>query len=420
MRPWYLLLTLIFSLTLNCGCSTFSKNGKSRSGGLFGGSKRQTTQYQPDISQEALDPLGARDVNRLLISDFAPSQIATTLRTRGKTRADENKAREYYQLGLDKYRSANQQRIDDGPAGRHQAMFTEAANDFRSAGAFYPDSQLEEDALYYEGESYFFADRYVQSNRAFEKLIAKYTGSRYLDHAEQRRLAIALYWHEMSRQYAGPKFGDPQRPATGLAGEARRVMHRVRIDDPTGKFADDATLALGKAFMAANRYYEAADTFEDLRMNYPGSKHHFTAHLLELEARLKGYQGASYDDTPLRKAEEILQSVVRQFPGETQQHLDYLEAQNLQVQNLLVERDIATGMYYENRGENRSAQLVYEKLADKYQGTQFANSIQQRIADLEGKPATPTPHGQWIVDLFPRRDDHIPLIAAGDNESIFR
>ena len=74
--------------------------------------------------------------------------------------------------------------------------------------------------------------------------------------------------------------------------------------------------------MKASRYYEAADTFEDLRKNYPGSKHQFTAHMLELEARLKGYQGKSYDDTPLRKADEIMKTIVQQFPRESKDQLE--------------------------------------------------------------------------------------------------
>ena len=91
--------------------------------------------------------------------------------------------------------------------------------------------------------------------RAFEKLIANYSGTKYLDLAEKRRFSIALYWLELSESSRAPKFNDSKRPKFNLAGEARRILHRIRIDDPTGKLADDATLALGKAFLAAEQYY---------------------------------------------------------------------------------------------------------------------------------------------------------------------
>jgi len=417
MRFWFIIICLVAVLA-NSGCQTFSKSSKSN--GLFGNKNKRNRGMSEDLSQEVLDPLGARNTNRLLLDDLHPSQIGTTLKTRGKRKQDEQEALKYYDQGIATY-SEGVKLLEDNPTGTgHQKLFVEAANQFRTASAFYPDSALEENALYYEGESYFFADRYVQANRAFEKLVAYYAGTRYLDYAEQRRLAIALYWFELSEKYRGPKFGDPKRPRTGLAGEARRVMHRIRIDDPTGRLADDATLALGKAFMAVHRYYEAADTFEDLRRNYPGSKHQFAAHILELEARLKGYQGPSYDDTPLRKAEELMQTIVRQFPQQARENLQYLEAQNTRVQNLLVERDYTTGQYFANRGENRAAIYVYDQMAKKYENTELSQTIQEQIAELEQKPPVPKQQAKWLVDLFPKRDDHIPLIAAGDNETVFK
>lgn len=417
MRFWLIIFCLL-SVLGGSGCQSLSNPSERKE--LFGKKDKRNRGMTEDLSQEVLDPLGARNTNRLLLDDLHPSQIGTTLKTRGKTRQDEGEAQKYYDLGIEAYGKGVEALESDSEGTEHRKLFEQAANHFRTASALYTDSAIEENALYYEGESYFFADRYVQANRAFEKLIAYYAGTRYLDYAEQRRLAIALYWFELSEQYRGPKLGDPKRPRTGLAGEARRVMHRIRIDDPTGRLADDATLALGKAFMAVHRYYEAADTFEDLRRNYPGSKHQFAAHILELEARLKGYQGPSYDDTPLRKAEELMQTIVRQFPQQSRENLEYLEAQNTRVQNLLVERDYTTGQYFAGRGENRAAIYVYDQLAKKHDNSDLSRTIQEQIAELEQLPPVPKQQAKWLVDLFPKRDDHIPLIATGDNETVFR
>ena len=46
----------------------------------------------------------------------------------------------------------------------------------------------------------------------------------------------------------------------------------MRIDDPTGKLADDATIALANAYFEQERYLDAADTYEDLRVNFPSSQ----------------------------------------------------------------------------------------------------------------------------------------------------
>jgi outer membrane protein assembly factor BamD (BamD/ComL family) len=237
--------------------------------------------------------------------------------------------------------------------------------------------------------------------------------------AENRRFAIAIYWLQLSDD-SNIAFNDPKRPKLGMAKEARRVLHRIRIDDPTGKLADDATLTLAKAFLKANRYYEAADTLEDLRKNYPGSKHQFDAHMLELEARLSSYEGPSYDDAPLQQADSLLKSIVKQFPRESKSNIDYLETQSKQIQSMLAERDFKLGEYFEGRGENLAARLHYGKVANRYEGTPVADQVAQRIAEIEQKPDHPTQHAQWLVNLFPDPEKAKPVILAGNNESILK
>jgi tetratricopeptide (TPR) repeat protein len=412
---------VVYALAVGClislGCQSFRQQLKDKP--LFSLGKQEKSD-DIDLSEEVLDPLGARDADRLLWDDLAPSQIATTLKTKFSGGKDDSYAREEFRVGQQKYSAAVEQMDTDRESNQHQDLFIEAANHFRVAGANWPDSQLEEDALYYEGECQFFADRYVLSNRAFEKLIANYSGTRYLDLAEKRRFTIALYWLELADQYNGPDFTDPKRPKTSIAGEARRVLHRIRIDDPTGKLADDATLALGKAFLKDGSYYEAADAFSDLRRNYPGSKHQFTAHMLELQAHLSAYQGRSYDDSPLRRADELMKSIVRQFPEDAKEHLPYLEKQAALIRNQLAERDYAMGKFFERRGENRAAKFYYQKVAENFQDTQLADEIETHIERVAQLPPVPTPPAKWLVDLIPSEDDDKPIIAPGNNEALFR
>ena len=424
MRFWLVCITIgSFLLCGSTGCQSlqqkFDKTEASpRKKSLFG--KKRKGPKSEINTEDVLDPLGARDSNRILLDDLAPSQFATTIKVHMNGGVDEQAARQSYAEGQRLYNAGIAQ-LDADPNGEaHKKSFVEAANQFQLASASWPDSQIEEDATYFEGESFFFADRYVLSNRAFEKLVADYSGTHHLDAAEFRRYTIAVYWLQLAETTSLPSFSDAKRPKTSLAGEARRVLHRIRIDDPTGKLADDATLALGKAFMQANRFYEAADTFEDLRRNYPGSKHQFTAHMLELEARLNGYQGKSYDDTPLRKADELMKTIVRQFPKESEGQLPYLEKQAALIQNQIAERDFTMGQYFEGRGENRAAKIYYEKVARKYEHTELGKTIEQQITKVASKPPKPEQHLPWLVDIFPNPEAEKPVIGHGDNETIFR
>ena len=97
---------------------------------------------------------------------------------------------------------------------------------------------MEEDALYRQGESFFFADEYVLANRAYEGIVSQYSGSTYLDTVESRRFAIAQYWlkaAEAQPSILGFNWTDSRLPTTNVAGEARRILHRIRLDDPTGR-----------------------------------------------------------------------------------------------------------------------------------------------------------------------------------------
>ena len=352
---------------------------------------------------------------------MSPSQIATTFKTRWLSDKNRDRSTASVEIsnGKELFSRASAQHQANPGGDAHIEVFTEAANKFRIASANAPGTAAEEEALYLEGEAYFFANRYVQSNRAFEKLVAKYPGTRFLDLAEQKRLAIAQYWLELDDSGAKITFNDPQRPNAGMAGEARRVLHRIRVDDPTGTYADDATIALGKAFLRDKNYYEATDAFQDIRNNYPQSRHQFEAHMLELQAHLQGYRGPSYDATPLKSADKILDQVVRKFPVESQEHLGYLESQATLIRNQLAERSYSLGDYYAQRGENRAAKMEYEKVAKNFSDTQFGRSVSDRIADVSSKPPVPAQHAQWLVDLFPDDAPAKPVIASR-NDRILR
>ena len=419
-QPLKLMLMLAFCAVVSTGCNSLSSNGKKQSL-LDRLTQRPDDNGQSELlANEALDPLGRRDGKRLLLDDLAPSQFATTLRVRSGTGVNRESANEAFAKATELYERANAAKQSGADASSWQTTFVEAANQYRIAAAKWPDSTIEEQAIFFEGESYFFADRYVQSNRAFENLIAQYSGSSLLDRAEERRYVISKYWLELSR--SGPKIAltDPKRPRFDVAGEARRVLHNIRLDDPTGKLSDDATFELGNAFLASGQYYEAADTYEDLRRNYPGSKFLFKSHMLELEARLKSYNGPSYDATPLHKSEELIKSIVRQFPKESKENVQVLEQQAALVNNQLAQRGFELGRYHERRGENRAAQLCYSSVAERFPDSIYSSSIDDKIAEVASLPPVPGQHAKWLVDMFPDPEADKPVITAGNNESIFR
>ena len=399
------------------GCASFKNfNLKDK---LLGSGQSQED-WESDI--DSLDPLNRKATNRVLLSDLGPGQISTTFKTRVLGKRDQAKGEANLAAGHELYKQAVEARKSKNPDANQ--LFEKAANKFRLAASQMPDSVIEKEALYYQGESYFFMDAYTQANRAYEWMLAKYPGNRLSDQVQARRFSIADYWLKMTDQkksfLPNIKFGDRKRPASGLATQARRIFHRIRLDDPTGKLADDATLALANSYFRSKLYTDAADTYEDLRISYPGSPHQFHAHLFELKSRLASYQGKSYDGQPLEKADRLMKAIVNQFPDKGDEHREYLAKEGVAIRELMAQRDWAMGKYYEKRGENRAANIYYQRVADNYSDTQLANEAKETIEKVAALPPVPKQRAQWLSDLFPDVNAVKPLVAAGDNESIFK
>lgn len=413
LRSWIALsLFGALSLSLLSGCATLQK-GVDKIGDKFSGKKRTASSV---ISEEdSLDPMGARSHRRLLWDDLSPSQLSSTIKTRFSSKEGQASAQSSYATGKQLFDRASQMIMANPDGTQHAPIFIEAANHFRAASSSHPDSSLAEDAMFLEGESFFFADRYVQANRAFEGLVADYSGSRYLDRAEQRRYSIALFWLKLKKSGASVALNDPKRPKFSLAGEARRILHRIRIDDPTGKLADDATFALATAYMDTNRFEEAADTFSYLRKDYPGSEYQFKAQMLELESLIKAYKGPEYDGEPLAKAEKLRKQIAAQFPDKAAQNQDILAQQGSLIINQLAQRDVEVGQFYERRGENRAAKIYYEKAKSDFSGSVFTDELGQRIETVASLPPVPKPPAEWIKKVFPDAKSEKSIIPAGGN-----
>ena len=408
----YRTVIIVTVIAISSGCQSLQNKPNRGEGlpGLFGLRRNQEGQFNDELLN--VDPLGRRSYNRLLVDDLSPGNLGTTWRVRTTYREDRPAAETAYNKGQELYNEALSI-MDANPDGdQHIELFREAANEFRLAAGKFPDSQLEQDALYFEGESFFFANKYVQSNRAFENLIVRYSGTQYLDKAEARRFAIADYWLKLAENGPAIKLNDPSRPRSGLEKEAWRIFHRIRLDDPTGKLADDATLALANAYFKAEKWIDAADTYEDLRRNYPGSPHQFHAHMFELKARLNSYQGASYDADPVVKADKILKQIVRQFPKQAREEERYLAQEAGLIRNMLAEREWEMAKYFENQGENGAAKFYYQQVAQNFSDTEFGSKVGgeiERIADL---PEKPKQYAEWLVNMFPESEQAKPVIAS--------
>lgn len=348
-----------------------------------------------------------------------PGKLTESIQKATGTAADSELARSLYGEGEVLFRKASQAQGSERAAG-----FVEAARKYQAAARKWPDSALEEDARFMVGECYFFADEYPEANEAFELLLKDYPHTRHLDRTEARRFAIAQYWLQ---QYEEQQLGslslnmtDKTRPAFDTFAHALRVLNKIRLDDPTGKLADDATLAAGNAQFKAGRFIEADEFFTDLRKAYPTSEHQFVAHLLSVKAKLESYQGPDYSGDVLDQAEELIKQIRRQFPTEAEKEREFLARAYGEIRHQKAEREWWMGRYYDRRYQYRAARQHYQKILDEYADTAYQEQAAERVAALAGKPPRPPERLTWLIDLFPRNEEVKPLLGTDGGPTVRR
>lgn len=284
--------------------------------------------------------------------------------------------------------------------------YDEAAKLYKEAARRAPDSPLEEDAMFMQAESEFFADRYSTATDSYANLLKKYEGTRYINKVMQRQYAVGRYWDDKGKQVYNyvPNVSDKTRPFWDTAGHSIAVYESIRLNDPTGPLADDAIMATANAYFREGKFEDAAYHYDLLRKDYPKSEHQAQAHLLGLQSRMNSYQGSQYDSTPLAEAEKLADTTVKQFANAMpEERTRLLETQNkIRIQQ--AERDFENGEYYYRRGYYGAAKYYFEVVADKYPETALAQMARDRIAASKDKLPEPPNYFRWFGKVFGERD----------------
>ena len=192
--------------------------------------------------------------------------------------------------------------------------YREAAKLYNEAGKNWVSSALEQDAFMMTAESYFFSEDYPKSEDFYLKLLKNYPRTRYQDRIDQRLMEIGRFWKQFEDEFYHLNLTDKKRPLNDTRKHGVRVLEKMRLNNPTGKLADDVTIELANTAFERENWNDALDTYQDLITTYPDSPHQFDAHFLGVKAALMSYQGPEYSEEPLEKADKMIKQMVRQFP----------------------------------------------------------------------------------------------------------
>lgn len=334
---------------------------------------------------------------------LAPSRVYAQLKALAGYGPDENLAKQAYRQG--------QQLFD-------ARQYEEAAKQFATAAARWPNSPLEEDALFLLAECYFFSDQYPKAEDTYEKLLKKYQYSRHVDKAVARQFAIGRYWEQFHAAEphwpTTPNLTDKSRPLFDTWGHALKCYDHVRLNDPTGPLADDSLMASATAYFNVGHFEEAAFRYDLLRKEYPKSEHALNASLLCLDAKQRIYQGPLYDGTPLVEAGEIAdQTLTRYGPTLGEKRALVLEARD-RITEQKAERDWAMAQYYDKNHYFGAARFYYQSIIDEYPQTQVAEAARKRLEEIKDLPAQPPDRFGWLNKIInPKKRRPRPPDASG-------
>ncbi len=342
----------------------------------------------PPTPASMTDPMKGKDED--FWSKLAPENVWKSIKKATGNGPNESIARSSFKEGQDLFL---------------QKKYAEAADKFKTAADRWPDTPLEEDALFMLGESQFFSDQYSKAHDTYSLLLKKYNNSRHLDIAVQREFAIGRYWERLDvyqhKYTLTPNFTDNSRPMFDTFGYAIAAFQNVRTYDPTGPLADDSVMATAIAYFQRGQFESAAQDFDLLRKEYPNSKFQKDAHLLGLQAKMRVYQGKYYDPTALNEAGEIADQVLSQYGDQLGKEQAHVTKARRQILEEKANRDFAMAEYYENHKYYGSARMYYQDLIQKYPSTEKAKDARARLDAIKGLPDVPANHFKWLTDLFP-------------------
>lgn len=267
----------------------------------------------------------------------------------------------------------------------------------------WPDSAIEEDAMWQLAECYFFTDQYPKAEDAYDELVRKYANTRYLDRIAQRQFVIGDYWLKLDQRNGYwtlvPNVADRSRPLFDTRGRALKTFDHVRMNSPRGPLADDSLMAQGNAHFMDRQWLDADYFYGLLRSEYPDSDFLLEAHLLGLQSKIRSYQGAGYEGGVLDEAEILADQTLVQFPDQ----LDSEEERRLmetraRIAEQQAKRHFNRAAFYEKGEHYAAARIYYGLVARDYSNTSMAT---QALAKLDG-----------IKGLEDVSDNPFPMLTA--------
>jgi len=272
-----------------------------------------------------------------------------------------------------------------------------------------------EKAQFYLAETQYQRKKYTAAHDSFERLVAEYPGTQYLDKLVSREYALAQLWLSQDDPNIKPEDKLPWysrftggQPLIDTRGQGLKALEHVRHHDPTGPLADDAVMQIANYHMDTADYETAAIYFDQLMTDHPKSPFLQQAQLAAIDARMKGYLGPEYDGEGLEQARELVKRTMDSFPDQPSNYEKLYHTLDL-INDQDAERTYKVGAYYKKIGKVASAEYYLGKIPQRWPTSPWAVKAKADLAQLAKMPRKETLPSKMLVQ--PGAND--PYYSAG-------
>jgi len=260
----------------------------------------------------------------------------------------------------------------------------------------------------------------TEATDAYQRLQKEFPRNKHNDQVAARLFSISRYWIDVDKATQDDWFTlslfDSKRPTLDVNGHAIRVLDQIRYDDPTGRLADDATMAAAAEYLRNEKYEDADEFLTDLRESFPDSEHLFLAHLLGIHCKMKiyGAAGPQYSAFMLDEADKLIQQTRQRFPDKISdpEHAEVLAKASAEVSYRQAEKLYVRAQLRDKQRYYGAAAKYYQSILDKYADTPFADQARNRLQAIGDQPARPAKRLSWLQNIFPSKRGNKPPLET--------
>ena len=270
----------------------------------------------------------------------------------------------------------------EAEALREREEWDDARDLFRDVHEDYPGSPLAPEAQYRAAECAYRADRLYAAGELFAKYIEDRPLSPHVETVERRLYDIGDRLIEDGRRGLW---------GTGIfttSEEGVHLLRRLATLLPTGTWADDALLRIGRWYAEERDFVGAEMTLDELLKDYPASEWRLEARFLLAWTFRTDNRGPAYDGEKLRRARahfsEYLHQATRD-PDRAAEYADRIAAAREEIAAIdadLARKALLRARFYRRSGRYGAALAVLREAARQWGATEPGGECARQAEEL--------------------------------------